>query len=413
MLSLMPQSLTNFDNALKDNYGPGLRNAINNSNPVLTEVVRNDQDIVGRKAVWSVHSGRSTSTGARGELTALPSADRQRYLQPEDTLAYLYHTVKVSGQAKHLTRNDTGAFARALESELKGAERDLKNDLARQMFNQAKTINSSLAVGALATVAESPSGALSIDDDGSTLPSSIMRHFFVGEKVDFVDPTTGAINASDREITAIDTDNKTITVDSNASIQDNDYIFRQGNYASGDAEINGLRYLINDSQTYAGIDPTSQAAWKSITHGSSSTGISEVVLDEAAEKVMTDGNGDEPNLWVAEHAQRRKLAQLLQAQKRYDGRQTTLTAGWKGLSLEVGTLVVDRYCPTTQVFGLTTSELAWFVGLDWTWDEDDGKVLYKALDNSDAVEARFKGYVNLNATNRNSHVKVTLSEPSF
>jgi hypothetical protein len=100
----MPQSLTNFDAALKDDYGPGLRNAINNSNPVLTEATRNDEDIVGRRAVWSVHTARSTSTSARGELGSLHSADRQRFAQMSDALKFLYHTIKVSGQAKHLTQ---------------------------------------------------------------------------------------------------------------------------------------------------------------------------------------------------------------------------------------------------------------------------------------------------------------------
>ena len=38
----MPQSLTNFDSALKDNYGPGLKNAVNNANAFLGEVKIND-----------------------------------------------------------------------------------------------------------------------------------------------------------------------------------------------------------------------------------------------------------------------------------------------------------------------------------------------------------------------------------
>src|SRR6266568_3528681 len=113
----MPQSVTNFDAALKDDYGPGLRESVNNSSPVWTEATRNDEDIVGRQAVWSVHTQRSTSTGARAELAALPSADRQRYSQAKESLAFLYHTIKVSGPAKQLTRNDTGSFLRALESE--------------------------------------------------------------------------------------------------------------------------------------------------------------------------------------------------------------------------------------------------------------------------------------------------------
>ena len=86
-------------------------------------------------------TARSTSTGGRAELAALPSADRQRYSQAKENLAFLYHTIKVSGPAKQLTRNDTGSFVRALESEISGAEKDLKNDCARQAFGDAVTVN--------------------------------------------------------------------------------------------------------------------------------------------------------------------------------------------------------------------------------------------------------------------------------
>src|SRR6266581_9391113 len=91
----MPQSLANYDAALKNIYAPGLRNSINYSNAVLTEVVKDTTNVSGRKCIWSVHSGRSASTGARAEFGVLPVADRQRYIAPEDNLRYQYHTIKV------------------------------------------------------------------------------------------------------------------------------------------------------------------------------------------------------------------------------------------------------------------------------------------------------------------------------
>jgi len=410
----MPQSLAFFDAALKDNYGPGLRNALNNSHPILTEVHFNREDIVGRQAVWSVHAGRSTSTGNRAELAALPTADRQRYIAPRDDLAYMYHTVKVSGQAKHLTRNDTGAFLRALESELKGAEKDVKNDLARQMFNTAQTINAVLANGPLAQVNGAPAAnVITVDYFGSTAPSNITRPFFVNEIIDAVTPGTGAISEAAMVVTAVGANGvPTITVDDDGATADDDYLFRQGNYASGSNEINGLPFLIG-TQNYAGITAASNPVWNGLTAGSSSVGVSEVLFEEAQEKVETDGDGSSPNLWISEQVQRRKLASQMQTQKRYEGREMTLKAGWKGLQVAQGVLLVDRFCPATRIFGLTTAELEWFIGYDWTWDEDDGKVLYKALDGSDAIEARYKSYFNLEALVRNAHVTVTVAEPTF
>src|SRR5690349_8999343 len=147
----MPQSLANMTAALKDDYSPGLRNALNNSNVIWGEVSRNTESIVGQQAVWSIQSGRSNSTSARAELGVLAKADRQRYLRAQDNLEFLYHTIKVSGPSKALTRNDDGAFVRAVESEVKGAERDLKHDISRESFGQKVSVNSVLSTGVLGT----------------------------------------------------------------------------------------------------------------------------------------------------------------------------------------------------------------------------------------------------------------------
>lgn len=409
----MPQSLTNFDAALKDNYGPGLKNAVNNTNPFFAEVKINDRDIIGRKAVWSLHTTRSSSTGGRAELASLPTADRQRYSQLQDDLCFTYHTIKVSGPAKHLTRGDEGAFVRALESEIDGAEKDIKNDRARQLFGQALTDGTNLQPGVLAVLTADPGTGTTITIANAT--KAEMRYFFIGEKIDFINPASGAARSGTPtggyEISAIDSVNKTLTVTSacDAAIANSDYLVRYGNFGN---EINGLRHLVSTQKT-ANVDPATVPSWGAVTAGSSTSQISEVLLNEASEKVLTDGDGSTPSLWLIEYEQRRKLASQLQAQKRYDGMAKTLKSGWKGLDIAEGTLVADRFNPTNDGFGLTMENIERFVGLDWTWDEDDGKVLYKALDGSDAVEARFKVYDQLVATKRNCHVRVTMSTPTF
>jgi hypothetical protein len=408
----MPQSLSTFNQALKEVYEPGLRNAVNNSNVVWSEAIKNTEDLVGEEAVWSIHSGRSNSTGARGELAALPAADRQRHLKARSGLTFQYHTVKVSGPAKHLTRNDSGSFARALESEIKGAEKDMKNSLGRQVFGQKVTVNGALRSGVVATVSAKAGATVTVGAEDS----SVLRHFFAGMLIRFVVPATGAFRTGTYEVVSVNKTTKVITLSTtpDAAVVATDFIVvasSDGGTSLGN-EIDGLRHLIS-TQAYAGIDPATQPVWAPLQVGSTSTGISEVLLDEASEVVETDGDGSSPDLYIFEHVQRRKLASQLQAQKRYEGRDTTLTSGWKGLQIARGTLVADRFCPTTWGFNIHRPEIQKFIGLDFEWDDDDGDVLYKALDGSDAVEARFKGYVNLAATLRNCHVQIRVSEPSF
>lgn len=407
-------TLTTFDASLKETYGPGLREAINNSNPILTEATRNTTDFEGRRAVWDVHTSRSNASGARAEGAALPTAGSQGYTQAYDYVMSLYHTIKVSGQVAASSKTNSGAFLRAIEAEMRGAERDVKNDYARQLFGQAKTDGTNLKTGVIATLTSDPS-------TGATLtmanePASVMRHFQVGMYVQAINPSGGtARSGGPYQVTAVDVANRTVTIGSaaNAAIGSTDYIVRADSSTSATnfgAEVNGLRRLVSTTGTYAGIDPASVTNWKAQAVGSSTTGVSELIFEQAAEAVETDGNGDTPSLFICEHAQRRKLASTLQAQKRYDGRQTTLTSGWKGLEIAQGTLVADRYCPTTTAFALTPAELTEFVLEDWDWDDVDGRVLNKVA-GYDQVEARFRTYRNLEVTTRNAHAVISLSDP--
>lgn len=409
----MTQSFANYSSALKENYAPGLRNAINNSNVVWASAVKDTERILGSEAVWSIHSGRSGATGNRAESAALPTEDRQRLSKARKDLVYMYHTIKITGPARHLTKGNEGAFIEAVNLEVKHAEKDLKNDLSRQVFGQVLTVNSTSQTGLIATLSADPGTgttfAVANEDD------SVIRHFHVNMKVDIVNPATGALRTgSPYTITAVQRVAKTFTVSAaiDAGVASGDFVARSGNL---NEEIDGLRHLLGTA-SYAGIDPSvaGNDFWQAMQVGSPSTAISEVILDEAAETIMTDGDGGEANIWVAEHVQRRKLASQLQVQKRYEGRETEITAGWKGLQLSHGVLMVDRYCPTSYCFGLNTSELTKFIGLDFQWDEDDsGGVFFKALDGSDATQARFKGYHNLATTNRNSHALLRLAEPTF
>src|SRR5882724_2422389 len=307
----MPQSMVNFDAALKDNYGPGLRNAVNNSNPILTEGGYNDEDIIGRQAVWSVHTGQSASTGNRAEFGGLPTADRQRYVQVSDKLKFGYHTIKVSGPAKALTRSDTGSFVRALESEISGAEKDIKRDFARQLFGQALTDGTNLQSGVIAAVTTHTGTNAVVTIANAT--DAEMRYFFVGMRIEFINPANGAVRATGEPsggytVSAINSAARTVTVsDANidATVVANDYLVRTGNFGT---EINGLRFLISTSQKYASIDPAVTPAWAAVGVGSATTQISELLFVQAQEKVMTDGYGIDPNLLIVEVAHRQKLA---------------------------------------------------------------------------------------------------------
>lgn len=415
------QSIAEFTNAMKVTYGPGWRNAVNNSTVVWAEATKNESKFNGLEVQWSLHSGRSSATGARAELGTLPTPDRQRHLKPRTDLAYLYHTIKLSGPVKHLSKGNEGAFQDALEVEVKQGEKDMKFDLARQCVGDVVPVTTPSpdtwhtgSIGGATTAAGAGTFTLGNAD------ASEMRHLFVGMIVDAIQVADGAVRgaATAMEITSINTSTKVVTTASGTPVS-GDYIARTGAFGE---EVYGLRALLGtaspagsaDDFDYAGIDVSANPIWLTPQAGSTTTSISEILFEEAGELVETDGDGSsaDDKLYICEHAQRRKLASILQARKQYDGRDVTLPSGWKGVSLSRGTLVADRFMPTTYIPGIHRPELQKFVGLDFQWDEDDGEVFFKNS-TTDSIEARFKGYVQLAATNRNSHVMIRAVAPTF
>lgn len=400
-------SLTTFDAALKEDYTLGLRDSVNNSNVILSEAERERVEIVGREAVWSNWHSRSGSTGARGELESLPTADSQKFADPRESLRFLYHTVKVSGPAIELSRNDKGAFLRALDSEMRGADRDLKNDVARQIFGQFTVQSgtpSQVRTGAVALTAANTSTTTLV----LNATRAEMLYFFVGEPVDVIQTSDGSSLASNRTVDAIDKDARTITISGTAiSTADGDQVVRQGNY---NKEIFGLRGLVDNdtSVTVHNISPSDVPSWVSEVVGTVNDPITEDLLMEAEEIKQTEGDGGNGGFYVGHQSQVRSLANKLSSQKRFLNRDAvTPTAGWKGIEVATDKVfVADRYCPNEDIFLLDREELSWAVGKDFGFDDFDGKVLFKALDGSDAFEARMKAYVQLIAATRNAHVRL-------
>lgn len=419
----MPQSRTNYENMLKDVYGKGLRNAINETSVILTEIQRRADkiDFEGLDAVWAVHTGRSNSTASIAELGTLPSADRQKYIRLRQRTKTIVHPIKLSREVIASTRSSTGAFARAMEQEMRGAEADLKNNVGRQIYGTGRVQDDSptvLRTGVIANVDGVVGSVITLVgyEEGAEIAftDGEMRYFFVGMKIDAIDPADGSLEsaAGGMEITAIDFAARTITVDDATGVSADDWICVHKSY---DNEFMGLRVLINDAAgdqwdntNTALIHNASSAtnpSWASPVVGSRTTPVDEMLFENAYNESFLNGVGKEPPWILGSVGQRSELASQLQAQKRYDGRQMTLTAGWKGLEIARGTYFADRYAPDDDMFLVDPKELIWFQLEPFQWDDEDGKVLFKT-DDQLAYEARFFGMQALGIGLRNSAVRV-------
>ena len=93
----MAQNLTNFDEALKIDYLPVVRDQLNNARILSSKIERNERDVQGKNWQMFTHVGRNSGVGS-GTETGLPTAGQQEYLNPSGNVKYLRGRIQISGK---------------------------------------------------------------------------------------------------------------------------------------------------------------------------------------------------------------------------------------------------------------------------------------------------------------------------
>lgn len=400
---------TDHDAVLKDFYLGGARDVLNNQIFLFTQFEPNTEDIEGREAVMDLNIGRSQGIGSRAELDDLPAAGRQQHVNVRTKLKYHYLRIQLSGQVMRDTKSDRGSFTREVTSEMNGGVRDLKNDIARQIYGDG--------TGLILTA----SGAKT----GQTFPvanasARAIAQLGIGMKID-IGSTASLSNdiAANVEISAIDRTNKTITVVGTlGTVANGSRISRAGSgQFSGNTvqkEMTGVKAQVAASGALFGVDPANYPDWASYVKTTAGA-ASEAMFIEASQEVNLL-SGEDLNLWVTDVAVHRKVAALLQSNKRFPD-TNMLSGGYSGLDMSNVTqaggggntvsMVFDKDMTEDGVaYGFTTSRMFVFSNSDWEWMEEDGAILNR-VPNKDAYEATLFAYKELGTDGRNAQCKIT------
>jgi hypothetical protein len=371
----MAQTLQNFADALKHFYTPVIREQLNNANVLWKKLSRSQDGMVGDEVYMVLHTGMNEGIGARAELEDLPSAGQQAYKQVHFPLKYNYARIQVSGQVIRQSRDNTGAYASALKSEVQGAIGDLTRDLNRQVYGDG----TGKLCGVTAAI-ESKDQA--VDD---------IKFLRVGMKLDLMKADNTVITAG-IVITAVNTATKVVSFDTAITPTEGSYLVRTGSYGR---EITGLAKIIADGNTYLDIDRTvgANSYWRSVVDtAEANRAITELLLQTALDNV--DLNGGKTNLMITTHGIRRAYQTLLTSQKRFVNTMD-LEGGFKALEYNGLPMVPDKDCPTGTILGLDTSRLKFYnTGDDFSWMDKDGAMLNR-VPNKDAYEATLIHYVEL------------------
>lgn len=389
------QTTTNADAVLKDDYLTPIREQLNNRRVIMfqskdpdgspdtsvgeTEPFRGfDKDaegveFAGRQWVLPAHTSRNEGIGAISEGGTIPTAGQQGWTDLKDDLRHNLGTIKLSRFAIRLSNRNVGAFLKLLEGETKGLVNDISKDVCRQAYGNQ--------TGALAAV---------VSDGEKKCVVDSVQYLRVGMHIDFVNAGTDAVLGSDRTITKIIPSTKTVEYSGeDLTVTTSHRLVRTGNWKK---EINGLGVLIGTTGEIHGVDSTAAGNewWQSVVQDASEASFSEDTAQQIVDSVGSSGNGEVELLLTTRGIRRRYIADL-KSQKRFtDADSVKLHGGFKAVMFNEMPLTFDDDLPKGTCYFLNTDALMWvYLENDWDWVDDDGAILSRATDRTDA----FEGYL--------------------
>ncbi len=444
--------LSNYDEVLKIYYLPAIQEQLNSATILADLVDVNEKDVSGKEATIECHYGRSKGIGARADGGAMPEADYQKFKKATVPMKYNYGRITVSGPTIAATRDEKGAYARALDAEITGIVSDVQKDLNRQLWGAGYGILArwrTTGSGTSYTVQKAYTGNTAGGNGfGSTFGAKYFEEIFGGTPVVLTTSgstvTVATVDASDVAVSAIveSATYDTITVtDPSVSEAAGTYYVRLGSAltvtaasstaGAGRLEMMGLRGIITDQdideivfydgtdQGMSGLnDPLQGLAiatypwWKSsvFSHASGryaaqralTLDLMQRVFDKVEDKAGKDYG---PNLILTSKPIRREYLKIMQADRR-NVNTMTLDGGWKALDYNGIPLTTDKDAIDGEMYFLSTQDLQIYRMSDYNWMNKDGSVLHM-LTGYDAYEAVLFRYAEMGCTRRNSQGVLT------
>lgn len=352
-------------------------------------------EYAGKKWVIPAHKSRNEGLGAIDEGGTIPIAGQQGFEDLEDVLRHNLGSIEITRYAIRLSRRKPGTFVNLLSRETEGLVADLRKDINRQAYgNQTGALAACTADGANTTTVDS------------------VQYLRVGMRIDAIDSTNDAVLFSNRTITAINASTKVVTYSgADATTTANHRLVRTGNWKK---EIHGLGNLVGTTGTIHSVDSTAAGNeyWKSIVFSNSGNPFNEDLGQQVLDGVGSSGRA-ETELILTTRGIRRRYVNTLKSEKRFTNADSvTLRGGFKAVLFNEYPLVFDDDCPRGTMWFLQTDALAWIYLPDgdqpgnWDWVDDDGAILTRKADRTDAFEGYLAADHNMAVTQRNQLGKI-------
>ena len=433
-------TLSNYAEVLKVFYLPGIQDYLNQSTILSSIVETNEKDVSGKTATIENHYGRSTGTGAVGDGGALMSASYQKFKTSTVPMKYVYGRVNFTGPTIAATRDEKGAYAKVIDTEVRGITEDLRKEVNRMLWGCGYGVLARWQTGVSASITvQKKYRGNSVGGDGF---GSAFGAKYLDKRTDGYQckPTISGNNSGTYTITATDiavtaltkgatADTITIT-DVGTPAAGTWYVRPKGlaaqsttTGASNRTEPMGLRGLVNDgnidkiaifnasytgttgSDHLQGLSVSSYSWFKAIVDAHPSgryAGQRALTLDlmqtmfDMVEEVAGKDYG--PNLILTTRAMRRQYLALCQASATTVNKMA-LDGGWTALDYNGVPLMVDNDAIDGEIYFLTTKDMQIYRMSDYNWMDQDGAILSR-ISGYDKYEAVLFRYFEFGVNNR-------------
>lgn len=395
---------TTLNAALKETWThERLAEQLYNENPLLKRIRKLKNTQTGEYAVTPVHVGRNHG------YTALPAAGGTLNTAGQQGLAqatwnYTHHNIpiKIQGSAIDMTRADNLSVAEAVDLEVTGALGDLQRQLSRQLFMDGTAL-----ITACGTTSAATTVVLNVTNGFNALERGWLQ---VGSVIDIGTTAAETDVADGVSVTAVteSVSAPTIAISGSAVSTDaNDYVSIQ-NARSGATsyEMNGLDNVVDSSTTLGGITVAAQPAWASSENSTSQSLTLPIMM--TANRAVMQKTGKPSNYVVTSLKQQQAFYSLVQAQVRFAGDSKTGAGTVDGVQFAGMTVYAMPDCKNEHMYFLTIEDLLLVSSGDPAWQNKHtgGKVL-EWIQTEDAFGGRVNVRIQLGASRRNSHAKLT------
>lgn len=453
--------LSNYSEVLKTFYLPAIQDQLNRENFLSAKIEVNEEDISGKNATIDCRYGRSGGTGARGDYGTLPTPDHQKFKTMTVPTKYNYGRVTFSGPTIAATRDEKGAYARVVDTEVTGIVDDLKKEVNRQYWGCGYGILGRWYSGSTTALvlqkrycnnAILPGGAFGSTFGGKYLTENGHAYVLIPAFTSGF-ATAWTATAVDIEVTAIDesgtyTDTLTNTDPGSGTEAAGTFLIRvanltdendvtsqtQATFNTNVHEMMGLRGIVTDTNIddIAFNDGTASAQGFDSTDTHSLQGLaiatypwwkanvdSHVSGRYAGQRALTlnmmqkmfdsieikAGKDYGPDVVLMPHALRREYLELCLADRRAVNTME-LDGGFTAIDYNGIPLMVDVDAIDGEIYFLTMKDLQLYRMSDYDWMDKDGAILQR-ISGVDAYEATIFRYAEFGCKRRNSQGVIT------